>query len=124
MWQLRLPGNGRPVSSALDEVADAADQVADDQRQVARLARAMQRRRDRGWSWARVVDHEDAGGVFGLLRRSGRRLGAASAKFTRAIARELHADGESYRKIARRLGVSHQRVSAMLNDRGSRSLDG
>jgi hypothetical protein len=103
------------MSSALDDVADAADEVADQQRRVARVARAMQRRRERGASWAAALDQQGSPSIVDLLRRSGRHLAEATATFTVTLARELSREGESRRQIARRLGVSHQRVSAMVN---------
>lgn len=102
------------MSTLLETVAVAADDVADDQRRVAREARAMQRQRDRGWSWVRVLDHEAEPGLMGLLRRSARRLADSAAHLAQALARGLAGEGQSRRQIARRLGVSHQRITAML----------
>jgi hypothetical protein len=110
------------MSNVLEEVADAADDVADEQRQVARGARAMQRRRDRGWSWARILHEEAAPGVVVLLRRSTRRLAAATGRLTQALVAGLSGEGESRRKIARRLGVTHQRISAIVKS-GNRPPD-
>ena len=106
------------MSEPLEELADAADEVADDQRRIADTARMMQRHRERGWPWTRVLDQQGSPGLVELLRRSGRHLRAVTAKFTHVIASELRAEGESHRKIAQRLGVTHQRVSALLNDQG------
>jgi hypothetical protein len=103
------------MSTALEEVATAADDVADDQRRVARRARAMQRQRDRGWSWARVLDREAEPGLLELLRSSARRLAESAGHLAQALARGLAGEGESRRQIARRLGVTHQRISAMLH---------
>ena len=102
------------MASALEEVAATADAVADEQRQAARRARAMQRQRDRGWSWARILDQEGEPGLLGLLRGSGRRLSEATRRLAHTVATELRAEGESSRRVARRLGVSHQRISRML----------
>lgn len=107
--------------SVLEAVATAADDVADDQRTVARKARSMQRRRDRGWSWARVLDAEAAPGLLELLRRSTRRLAQQTSRLARTLAAGLHDEGDSFRQIGRRLGVTHQRVSAMLS-RGPRRV--
>lgn len=104
---------------ALEEVAVAADEVADDQRQVARRARAMQRRRDQGWSWARIMDWDPDPGLLELLRRSGRRLTWATGRLAQTVASGLSGEGQSRRQVGRQLAVSHQRVSAMLKgDRG------
>jgi len=110
------------MRSALEDVAAAADEVADDQRQVARRARAMQRRRDQGWSWERIMDWEPEPGLLGLLRRSGRRLSEATGRLAQALASGLTGEGQSRRQVGRRLAVSHQRVSAML--RGERRSAG
>lgn len=103
------------MSTVLDEVATAAEEVARDQRVIARRARSMQRRRDAGWSRARILDAEAAPSLLGLLRRSARRLTRVTGGLARALAGGLHAEGMSRRQIGRRLGVTHQRVSAMLN---------
>lgn len=102
------------MSTALEEVAAAADDVADDQRRVARRARTMQRQRDRGWSWAKIVDREAEPGLLGLLRSSARRLGESTARLAQTLARGLTEEGESRRQVARRVGVTHQRISAIL----------
>jgi hypothetical protein len=103
--------------SALEEVAAAADEVAVEQRQVARRARTMQRQRDRGWSWAQILDRETNPPLLDVLRSSGRRVAEATSRLAHAVARGLSAEGASRRQIARHLAVTHQRVSAMLRDR-------
>jgi len=103
------------MSTALELVATAADDVAVDQRRVARRARAMQRQRDRGWSWGKILDREAEPGLLELLRGSARRLVESVAHLAQAIAGGLSGEGESRRQIARRLGVTHQRISAMLH---------
>jgi hypothetical protein len=109
-------GNGSESrDSSLEGVAAAAEEVADQQRQVARQARSMQQRRDRGVSWARILDEQTSPTFLERLRHSCRRLTDASGRASRTLIAGLILEGESRRKIARRLGVSHQRVSAMLN---------
>ena len=75
----------------------------------------MQRQRDRGWSWAKVLDREADPGLLELLRSSARRLAESAGHLARALARGLTGEGESRRQIARRPGVTHQRISAMLH---------
>ena len=106
---------GEMMSTALEVVATAADDIAADQRRVARRARAMQRQRDRGWSWAKVLDREAEPALLVLLRSSARRLAESAGQLAQALARGLAGEGESRRQIARRLGVTHQRISAMLH---------
>jgi hypothetical protein len=107
------------MSTPLEEVADAAEAVADDQREVARRARWMQRLHDEGWSWSRILDHEESPGLLTLLRRSSRHLAGTLGQLAQTVAHSLAAEGESRRRIANRLGVTHQRVSAMLANGGA-----
>ncbi|HET7416896.1 MAG TPA: hypothetical protein VFJ61_04630 [Solirubrobacterales bacterium] len=109
------------MDSALDEVATAVEAAAQDQRRVARRARLMQRRRERGWSWAKVLEAEGSPGSAELLRSSARRVIASTGLLTATLARHLHAEGATHRTIARWLGVSHQRVGALLRGRRSAS---
>jgi transcriptional regulator with XRE-family HTH domain len=109
--------NGARVDEVLDSVADTAEQVASDQRQVAREVRAMREQRRKGFSWASLLDRQQAPGLLGRIRRSRQALTDASGRLSRAAAAGMSAEGESHRAIARRLGVSHQRVTAILNGR-------
>jgi hypothetical protein len=107
------------MSTSLDGVAAAADEVADEQRQVARQARSMQRRRERGVSWGTILDEQPSPGLLQRLRESSRKLLESTGRASRVLAAGLIAEGESRRRVAQRLGVSHQRISAMLNSSGT-----
>lgn len=111
------------MTSALEEVAVAADELAEEQRQIARTARALQRQRDRGQSWAVILDGEHVPGFVSRLRGSAQRLAETAGRFMAAVAVGLHREGESHRAIARRLGVSHQRVTTMLNHRPDATVE-
>jgi hypothetical protein len=106
------------MDDVLDSVADAADQVATDQRQLASEARSMLDQRRRGLSWASIFDRQPGPGPLGRIRRSRRTLSEAGARLGREVAEGMAAEGESHRAIARRLGVSHQRVTTILNGDG------
>jgi hypothetical protein len=106
------------MTAVLEEIASEADAVADEQRELARGIRTMQRRRDRGWSWARILGDEHPGHLLELARDSSRRLLALTARLARTIASGLADEGETRRGIAARLGVTHQRVSAILRADG------
>ena len=114
------------AGDSLEQVAEIADRVAVDQRAVARQARTMQRQRERGWSWAQIMERQASPGIVERLRESRRLLAAATASLTSALASALTGEGETRRQIAGRLGVTHQRVTALLRHaRGSRrSHDG
>lgn len=104
--------------SELETIAAAADATADEQRVVARTARRMQRDRDRGATWSEVLRRDDAAGLVARLRNSARRLRDASTALAGLLSRGLSDEGESRRTIASRLGVSHQRVTALLQSNG------
>ena len=98
----------------LDEVADKAEQVAADQLAVADQAREMQNQRAQGWSWSQILDRQPSPGIVELLRRSRHHLSTTASTLTAAIAAALSEDGHTRRQIAARLGVTHQRVTAIL----------
>jgi hypothetical protein len=111
------------MTSALEELTAVADEAANDQRRVARRARAMQRQRDKGCSWGQILDGEPSPGLLELLRRSGRRLSEATGRFAQTLATGLTAEGEPRRQVGRRLSLTHQRVSAMLNGKRRPEID-
>ncbi len=98
----------------LDDVAEHAEAAAVDQRQVARRVRVMKRRRAAGWSWAKILEREPVPSVFELGRRSVKRAADALRTLAKVVAGGLAAEGQSRRQIGRWLGVTHQRVSALL----------
>lgn len=111
------------MASALEDVAQRADDAADAERDVARQARTLQKRRERGLSWRTILDRDDEPGIFELLRHGARLAVDALSAFTSLVAEELTAEGASRRQIARVIGVTHQRVSAILG-RSRRAADG
>jgi hypothetical protein len=102
------------MGSALEEVAKTADEAADAERAVARAARSIEKRREHGLSWSTILDRDDEPGIFELLRHGARRSVDALSAFSALVAGELSAAGASRRQIARVIGVTHQRVSAIL----------
>src|SRR4051812_16998692 len=127
-----MPGKGRGVGrpqrdagedmgSALEDVAKTADDAADVERDVARHARSLRKQRDRGLSWSTILQRDDEPGIFDLLRRGARLAVDALSAFSSLVAEELSDEGASRRQIARVIGVTHQRVSAILgrNRRGA-----
>jgi photosystem II stability/assembly factor-like uncharacterized protein len=85
------------MTAPLEEVAAVSDEVAAEQRQAARQARSMQRRRDGGMSWARILDEQSSPTLLERLRHSARRLTEATGRAGRALAAGLIADGQSRR---------------------------
>lgn len=112
-----------PVGSApdeldrLDDVARQFDESAREARSAARRVRRLRRERATGRRWHELVDHRRLE-ALGLIDRSVRRVTEGSAAFRRMLVRGLWREGATVQAIARHLGVSRQRVSALL-ERGS-----
>lgn len=114
MADREAPGVDQHMTGALEELARAADETARDQQRLARRARDMVYQRVRGRPWSQILEIERQPGALELLGASTRRLASMSGRFRRALGRALTAEGRSTRQIAKDLGVTHQRVSAML----------
>ena len=104
----------RAMATPLEELAEAADAAAGHQRRIARRARALDRVRQDGTSWRTTLDGERRPGLVELVAAGARQVGEASTRFRGKVAQGLVAEGVSIREIARRFGVTHQRVSTLL----------
>jgi hypothetical protein len=100
---------------ALENLAESAEKTSAEQQVIADSARAMTEERRRGRPWAAIIAGEGRPSVLALLGSSLRRLSQASSRVRTGVATALAKEGLSTRQIATHLGVTHQRVSAMLN---------
>lgn len=109
------PEKSDGLTDALEDLAISAERTSAEQQELADSARAMSRQRQSGRSWAAILDSNSHAPALSLLASSLRRLAETSSRFRSAIAAALSTEGLSTRQIASRLGVTHQRVSAILS---------
>ena len=105
---------GDAVADALEQAADTAEDTARDQHHAAVAAREAARGRRGDTAVDDPATTRVVGNVLHLLGRSAERLAATVGTVRRAWARALADENFSIRQIGARLGVSHQRVSALL----------
>jgi hypothetical protein len=110
-----LAADGDSLAAALDDLAEDAERTSAEQQLIADSARAMSAEHRRGRSWAAILGGEGQPSVLALLGSSLRRLSETSSRVRAAVASALVKEGLSTRQIAAHLGVSHQRISAMVN---------
>jgi hypothetical protein len=103
------------LTQALDDLASIAERASEEQQLLAARARAMSEQRRRGESCTAILGNEGHQPILALLGTNLARLTHTSSRFRLAVATSLAKEGHSTRQIASRLGVTHQRVSAMLN---------
>src|SRR4051794_39807079 len=101
------------LATTLDHVADTAEEAAGEHRQAAEIARDAARGH-RNNTLDEAGTTRSVRRVLDLLSRSTEHLPAAAGGLRRAWAAALAEDGLSIRQIGERLGVPHQRVSALL----------
>ena len=103
-----------PVASAFEAVAEAGEQAAKDAYRLAEQSRQAARQRADGATVAQAM----AGGrpleVLGLSERVAKGLMGAGAGLRKALMRGLADEGWGVSAISRFFGVSHQRVSALM----------
>lgn len=85
--------------------------------QILERARYLRTLREAGLGWAKVAEGEKRPLIVEMLTFSIEELHEASARFRRAHARALRAEGMSIEQIASCFRVSRQRISALLASR-------
>ncbi|HLH47102.1 MAG TPA: helix-turn-helix domain-containing protein [Acidimicrobiales bacterium] len=106
------------VEEALDGLLAAIEAVAADRRTVHRRANAIRRQLRAGRSLADIVPEEEQPLIVQAVRDSSIQLMESFARFQRAEAAALYADGMSMERIGTLFGVSRQRIAKLLG-RGS-----
>ncbi|HET7530865.1 MAG TPA: hypothetical protein VFJ98_07900 [Mycobacteriales bacterium] len=88
--------------------------------QSARLRlKVISRERESGRSWREITETEGRPLLVETISSALERLASAGSGFRRAEAKALHDEGLSMERVATLFGVTRQRVSALLRDRGN-----
>lgn len=103
-----------PVVQAIDRLTDVIEENARDERVLARRLRRLRDGRVAGRPWRRLLDSEPDPGALMVVGRMLARMSGASGGLRRSLARAVRSEGETVSEIARRFGVTHQRVSTIL----------
>jgi len=106
---------GEEVAGALDALSDAIERNSGDERMLLGRIHGLRRARSGGAGMTAALENEPSPGTMQLLGRILSRLMEASGTARRALAGSMRAEGTSIPAIARIFGVTHQRVSNILN---------
>lgn len=107
--------HGDHVVTAIDSLVDAVEQNTGDERQLVRKLSGLRDAAANGTPLTHALGEERPPGTMELLGRVLGRLMEASGGARRALARAMRAEGTSIPAIARLFGVTHQRISNILN---------
>ena len=100
---------------ALDIALDSS--IVELQKARERISHLLEAR-EAGKPWREIVEAEDPPLVVETLSTVLDRLSVVGSKFRRNEARALYGEGLSMERIATLFGVTRQRVSALLRERG------
>ena len=103
--------------SALADLIEVLDANIRRSEKILERARYLRTLREAGLGWVKVVEGEKRPLIVEMLTLSIEELHEASARFRRAHARALRAEGMSIEQIASCFRVSRQRISALLTSR-------
>lgn len=116
-----MPAANDAVVATLDEVADELDSTARETSAVARRVRRLRQARAKGRPVREIFRAEPARALLGRLASVSARLATATGSLRRLVARALVDEGLRVGEIAERLGVSHQRVSKVVNHQSGKT---
>jgi hypothetical protein len=114
---ITVTGEDDQAMAALEELIRVLEGNAKRVEQILERAGRLRARREAGIGWVEAAKEMPGPLIVEMLTRNIEGLHEASARFRRAHARALRAEGMSIEQIASRFGVSRQRISALLSAR-------
>ena len=109
------PGGHDEVLEVLDEVVEALRENTGRAQQAIERAQVIRSRRQAGLSYAEIASEGYGPVVIKLVTENLRTLVSTGSRLRRAHARALYAEGCTLQQIAAMYGVTHQRISAIIN---------
>jgi len=110
-----LPGG---ADAALALLIDALGDVVDELTQARERAAVLREQRAEGRGWYDIVSAEDRPLIVEQMSSAMASLSTVGSQWRREQAAALSAEGVSINQIAGLYGVTRQRVSALLRERG------
>ena len=89
--------------------------------QIKRRIAEIRRERSAGRSYREIVEATKGNLSVQLITEATQALAEIGARFRRAEALALHGEGMTMEEIAKKFGVTRQRVSALLRDAGGQA---
>ena len=111
----------RDVDEALRDLESALDANARRTAQIKRRIAEIRRERSAGRSYREIVEATTGNLSVQLITEATQALAEIGARFRRAEALALHGEGMTMEEIAKKFGVTRQRVSALLRDAGGQT---
>ena len=114
---LRMAG-GDPFDRALRDLERVLDANARRMAQIKRRIAEIRRQRSAGRSYREIVEAAKGNLSVQLITEATQALDEFGARVRRAEASALYSEGMTMEEIAKKFGVTRQRVSALLRDAG------
>lgn len=111
----------RDVDEALRDLESALDANARRMAQIKRRIAEIRRERSAGRSYREIVEATTGNLSVQLITEATQAFAEIGARFRRAEALALHGEGMTMEEIAKKFGVTRQRVSALLRDAGGQA---
>jgi DNA-directed RNA polymerase specialized sigma24 family protein len=109
---------GDPLDKALRDLERALDANARRMAQIKRRIAEIRRQRAAGRSYREIVEATTGDLSVQLITEATQALDESGARVRRREALALHGEGMTMEEIAKKFGVTRQRVSALLRDAG------
>jgi hypothetical protein len=116
-------GGRDPFDTAMQDLERTLDANARRVGQIKRRIAEIRRQRSAGRSYREIVEATKGDLSVQLITAAARALDEVGARFRRTEALALYGEGMTMEEIAKKFGVTRQRVSALLRDAGGGVAD-